>query len=157
MKTRSIWTLALVTVFFGSLQACETKPKTVKTEESALTKNAPSEKLAAIQTYTPAILKAARESGQLIVLHFNAPWCTYCRKQKSAWDNIVIDKKFSDVNFIQADHDTNKALEEEYGVTTQSTFVVFRGKDDPSKYRKASFITDEKEIRGIIELAIERK
>ena len=110
-----------------------------------------------IPKYTVEKLKQAKESSDLIVLHIHAAWCPVCRKQTLVLKKLIPDGKFKSVRFMASNFDTDKDLNKEYGVTDQSTFLVFHGKDDPKKVSKSSFVTDEKEIREFIAKEMDRK
>ena len=76
--------------------------------------------------YTPAAFAAAQKAGQPVVLHFHATWCPTCKAQDKVFDSLKSDSQL-DVTLMQADYDTEKALEREMKVTSQSTIVVFHG------------------------------
>ena len=101
----------------------------------------------------------AKNPEDLIVLHFHAAWCPVCRKQSLVLKKIIPDAKFKDVHFIAANYDTDTDLNKKYGVTDQSTFVAFRGKEkgDPKKSPRSSFVTDEEAIRAFIAKELENK
>ncbi|MBI1813178.1 thioredoxin family protein [Candidatus Peregrinibacteria bacterium] len=92
-------------------------------------------KAGAIQPYSDAAYKQALADGKTVVIDFHANWCPICKVNaphiQAAFDathdpNVV--------GFI-ADYDTETALEDQFGVSSQSTIVKVRG-NDPGSAKK---------------------
>jgi thiol-disulfide isomerase/thioredoxin len=76
--------------------------------------------------YSAAALAAAQKAGQPVVLQFHATWCPTCKAQDKVFESLKSDPALN-LTLMQADYDTEKALEREMKITAQSTLVVFRG------------------------------
>lgn len=85
-----------------------------------------------IKPYTAADLAAAQAKGAPVAVHFHADWCPTCRAQTQSLDKLKA-KTDLDVTVFVANYDTEKALKAEYKVVTQSTLVVFIGKQEVSR------------------------
>lgn len=74
--------------------------------------------LGSYETYAPEKLRVANSAD--VVVFFHASWCPICRAADSSFqatelpDGLVV---------LKADYDTETALRQKYGVTTQHTFV----------------------------------
>ncbi len=80
--------------------------------------------------YSPETLSAAQRSGGRTVLFFHAKWCPSC-KAADADFTTNLSSIPSGVTIIKTDYDTEKALKQQYGVTTQDTFVQVNGNGEP--------------------------
>jgi thioredoxin 1 len=70
---------------------------------------------------------AALADGKPVILDVAASWCPTCKQQKPIVDSLLKEKKMQPVTLFKADFDTEDALKKQYGITMQSTFVVFKG------------------------------
>jgi len=86
----------------------------------------------AIQTYSPTAYAEALADGKTVVLDFHASWCPTCVKNapgiRAAFEST---NNANVVGFI-ADYDKETALENQFGVSSQSTLVKVRGSDPQS-------------------------
>ncbi len=99
--------------------------------------------------YSEDALEEAQAEGKTVLVDFYAPWCSTCRAQHSrAFPGILADDKFTDVKFLKVDFDNDEEAKRKFGVTKQSTLVVFRGEKEVAR---ATGLTSEKQIRELIE------
>jgi thiol:disulfide interchange protein len=100
--------------------------------------------------YSPAALAAAQKAGQPVVLHFHAGWCPTCKAQDKVFETLKSDPSV-DVTLMQADYDTEKALEREMKITSQSTLVVFHGATERTRVVGE---TDPAKLKALLKRAL---
>jgi thioredoxin 1 len=83
--------------------------------------------VAAELPFDKAKFDAALADGKPVILDVAASWCPTCKQQKPIVDSLLMEKKLQPVTLFKADFDTEEALKKQYGITMQSTFVVFKG------------------------------
>lgn len=83
----------------------------------------------AIQQYSPVAYAAALADGKTVIIDFHASWCPICAANapgiRAAFESTANPNA---VGFI-ADYDKETALENQFGVSSQSTLVKVRGSD----------------------------
>lgn len=98
-----------------------------------------------VKPYSPEALAAAQAAGKPVAVHFHADWCGTCKQQEKAIAQLKGESGL-DLMLLIADYDKEKDLRKAMKVRSQSTMVVFRGKDekarlggdtDPAKFRAA--------------------
>ncbi|MEN9418792.1 MAG: hypothetical protein RI988_2412 [Pseudomonadota bacterium] len=98
-----------------------------------------------VKPYSAEELSAAQAAGKPVAVHFHAEWCGTCKQQERAIAQLKGESGL-DVLLLVADYDKEKDLRRAMKVRSQSTMVVFRGKDerarlggdtDPAKFRQA--------------------
>lgn len=91
----------------------------------------------AIQAYSPTVYAEALADGKTVIIDFHASWCPTCAANapgiRAAFESTANPNV---VGFI-ADYDIETALENQFGVSSQSTLVKVRG-SDPSSAKKVS-------------------
>ena len=85
-----------------------------------------------VRPYSEQALAAAQAAGQPVAVHFHAEWCGTCKQQEKAIAQLQGDKSLG-VLLLVADYDKEKALRKTLRVRSQSTMVVFRGKDERAR------------------------
>jgi thioredoxin 1 len=101
-----------------------------------------------IKPYNEAAFKEATAAGRTILLDFHADWCPVCRKQGPLLQSLVQEDKLKDVAAFKVNYDQEKALKQEFKVTSQSTLIVLKGETVVSR---ATGVTDMTAIRALIE------
>jgi thioredoxin 1 len=98
-----------------------------------------------IKPFTHEALAAAQAAGQPVAVHFHADWCGTCKQQEKVLAQLKTEPGL-DLTLLVADYDKEKDLRRALKVRSQSTMVVFRGKEekarlggdtDPAKFRAA--------------------
>jgi len=98
-----------------------------------------------VKPFTAEALAAAQAAGKPVAVHFHADWCGTCKQQEKAIAQLKGEAGL-DVTLLIADYDKEKDLRRALKVRSQSTMVVFRGKEerarlggdtDPAKFRAA--------------------
>lgn len=91
----------------------------------------------ALQTYSPTAYAGALADGKTVIIDFHADWCDICAKNfphiRAAFENT----SHPNVVGFKANYDTETALENQFGVTMQSTLVKVHG-NSPETAEKVS-------------------
>ena len=77
-----------------------------------------------IMPYTAQALMGKQQAGEVVGLHFHAAWCP---------------------TLLVVDYDQERELKRELGVRSQSTLIVYKGKEQ--KHRSGG-VTDAQALRG---------
>ena len=85
-----------------------------------------------VKPFSAEALAAAQTAGQPVAVHVHADWCGTCKQQEKAIAQLQAEKGL-DVLLLVADYDKEKALRKTLRVRSQSTMVVFRGKDERAR------------------------
>jgi thioredoxin 1 len=100
--------------------------------------------------YSAAGLAAAQKAGAPVALHFHASWCPTCRAQDKAFQALKADPALN-LTVMQADFDTEKALEKALKVNAQSTLIVYRG---PTERARSTGETDPAKLKALLQGAL---
>jgi thiol-disulfide isomerase/thioredoxin len=100
--------------------------------------------------YSAAAFAAAQKAGEPVVLHFHAGWCPTCRAQDKAFETLKSDPALK-LTVMQADFDTEKALEKQLKVNAQSTLVVYRGATERTR---STGETDPARLKALLQGAL---
>ena len=66
------------------------------------------------------------QQGKPVVLHIHAEWCSTCRAQQTALNDLMLLPEFKNLPVLRVNFDTEEALLSAYKVRRQSTFIVFK-------------------------------
>lgn len=83
--------------------------------------------LASAAPLDQAAFDKAVAGGGPVVIQFHADWCPTCKQQQPVVAQVMADPKFKDFQLFVADFDNDKAAKKALRVSSQSTFVVFKG------------------------------
>ena len=72
-------------------------------------------------------------AGEPVIVQFHADWCPTCKAQAPLVSQAMAEPKLKSVTLFVADFDKEKALKQALKVSTQSTFVVFKGGKEVSR------------------------
>jgi len=96
------------------------------------------------KAYDQASFDDRLASGQAIVVHVHADWCSTCRAQNMILDKLVKEGHYSDIEFLQVNFDDQKDVLNKFDVKYQSTLILFKNGqevDRLSTQRNISAIT----------------
>jgi thiol-disulfide isomerase/thioredoxin len=85
-----------------------------------------------VKPFSAETLAAAQAAGKPVAVHFHAEWCGTCKQQEKAIAQLRSETGL-DVLVLVADYDKEKDLRKALRVRSQSTMVVFRGKDERAR------------------------
>jgi thiol:disulfide interchange protein len=85
-----------------------------------------------VKPFSAETLAAAQAAGKPVAVHFHAEWCGTCKQQEKAIAQLRSETGL-DVLLLVADYDKEKDLRKALRVRSQSTMVVFRGKDERAR------------------------
>lgn len=77
--------------------------------------------------FEQAAFDKAVAAGGPVIVQFHADWCPTCKAQAPLVKQELAEPKMKAVTFFIANFDTEKDLKKALKVSTQSTFVVFKG------------------------------
>ena len=81
---------------------------------------------AAETPFNQAQFDSMRAAGKPVALVFHADWCPTCRAQAPVLKDLLQTPALKPLTLYIADFDTEKTLKKSFGVTQQSTIVVFK-------------------------------
>ena len=88
---------------------------------------------AATAPFEQATFDKAVAAGEPVIVQFHADWCPTCKAQAPLVSQVLAEPKMKGVTLFVADFDKEKALKQALKVSTQSTFVVFKGGKEVSR------------------------
>jgi thioredoxin 1 len=94
--------------------------------------------------YTPQALQAKQQAGEVVGLHFHAKWCPTCLVQERVFNTFKGDATVPGTLLV-VDHDQERELKRELGVRSQSTLIIYQGKEQ--KHRSGG-VTDAAALRA---------
>jgi thioredoxin 1 len=85
-----------------------------------------------IAPYSPEALAKAQAAGQPVALHFRADWCPTCHAQDKALNSLQSDATLN-ITVLAVDYDKEVDLKKQDKVRAQSTFIVYKGKQETAR------------------------
>ncbi len=86
-----------------------------------------------VQPYTPESLAALQQQGKPVALHFHAGWCGTCTEQERVLNQLKASNALPSLTLLVVDYDANKPLRKQLKVTSQSTFIVYKGRSEVAR------------------------
>jgi thiol-disulfide isomerase/thioredoxin len=77
--------------------------------------------------------EAAQAAGKPILVEVTAPWCPVCKTQAPILARLKAEPRFKELATFTIDFDSEKALLRKFDVHTQSTLIVFKGKQEAGR------------------------
>lgn len=97
-----------------------------------------------IAPYSAQALAAKQQAGELVGLHFHASWCPTCRAQEKVFNSFKGDASVPGTLLV-VDYDQERELKRELNVRSQSTLIIYKGKEQ--KHRSGG-VTDAPDLRA---------
>ena len=83
-------------------------------------------------------------TGELVGLHFHASWCPTCRAQEKVFNSFKGDASVPGTVLV-VDYDQERELKRELNVRSQSTLIIYKGKEQ--KHRSGG-VTEASDLRA---------
>lgn len=99
-----------------------------------------------IAPYTPQAFMAKQQAGEAVSLHFHAKWCPTCLVQEKIFSTFKGDATVPGT-LLMVDYDQERELKREMGIRSQSTLIVFKGKEQ--KHRSGG-VTDPQALKAAL-------
>ncbi len=106
---------------------------------------------AAAQRFTQAAFAAAQAAGKPLLIEVTAPWCPTCRAQQPILQKLTAQPRFRDLVFLSVDFDSQKDVLRTLNVQSQSTLVVFKGRQEVGR---SAGDTNEASITALVAKSI---
>lgn len=99
-----------------------------------------------IAPYNAQTLMAKQQAGEVVSLHFHAAWCPTCRSQEKVFNTFKSDASVPGTLLV-VDYDQERDLKRELGVRSQSTLIVYKGKEQ--KHRSGG-VTEPQALKAAL-------
>jgi thioredoxin-like negative regulator of GroEL len=99
----------------------------------------------AVQPYDFKAFSDAQSAGKSVLIHVTAPWCPTCTSQKPTVQSL--ERSTSALTVFEVDFDSSKDVLKSFRVQSQSTLIMFKGKDEVGR---ATGITDPAAIDALV-------
>lgn len=90
-------------------------------------------------------------SGNPLVVHVHADWCSVCRAQMPVMDRVLAGPAYKNVRAVRVNFDREKTFLADYKVVRQSTILIFKG---GKEIARLSYDSDPARIEQTLERAI---
>lgn len=85
------------------------------------------------EAFSDDAFNAATAAGKPILVEFHADWCPTCRAQDKIINSFRHNPEYNGLVILRVDFDAEKELLQRFGVRSQSTLIVFKGKDEVAR------------------------
>jgi thioredoxin 1 len=101
--------------------------------------------------FDQAAFEAAQAAGKPILVEVWASWCPTCKAQAPILARLKSEPRFKQLVSFGIDFDTQKDLMKRFNVQTQSTLIVFKGKQETGR---STGVTDPAAIESLLAKSI---
>jgi len=90
---------------------------------------------AAVDTkpFDPPTFAALQAANKPVLIDVYADWCPICKQQAPIVGELMASREFKDFTVLRVNFDTQKDVRRALGVAQQSTFIVYRGKQEVAR------------------------
>lgn len=106
-------------------------------------------KSGAVQDYSAAAFDKAQKDGKVVLVDFHADWCSTCVSNKPNLKEAFSSLNDSSLVGFIANYDTEKELKKRFGVTSQATFIVFKGVKEVNRTMGALSVDQFKKLLSV--------
>jgi thioredoxin 1 len=101
--------------------------------------------------YTPDAFVKLLGSGDPVIVHVHADWCSVCRAQMPVMERVLSGAAYKGVRAVRVNFDREKRFLADYKVIRQSTIIIFRG---GKEIARLSYESDPERIEQTLAHAI---
>jgi thioredoxin 1 len=83
--------------------------------------------------FDPATFAALQAANKPVLIDVYADWCPICKQQAPIVGGLIASPEFKDFTVLRVNFDTQKDVRRALGVAQQSTFIVYRGKQEVAR------------------------
>jgi thiol-disulfide isomerase/thioredoxin len=83
--------------------------------------------------FDQATFAALQAANKPVLIDVYADWCPTCKQQAPILSELMTRPEFKDYTVLRVNFDTQKDVRRALGVAQQSTFIVYRGKQEVTR------------------------
>ena len=83
--------------------------------------------------FDQATFDALQAANKPVLIDVYADWCPTCKQQAPIVSELMASPEFKDYTVLKVNFDTQKDLRQTLRVSQQSTFIVYRGKQEVAR------------------------
>ncbi len=80
--------------------------------------------------FDQATFQALQAANKPVLIDVYADWCPTCKQQAPILSELLARPEFKDYTVLRVNFDTQKDVRRTLGVAQQSTFIVYRGRQE---------------------------
>ena len=86
-----------------------------------------------MRPFDQASFEKLQAGGKPVLIDVYADWCPTCKQQAPIVSALMAAPEFKDYTVLKVNYDTQKDVRRTLGVSQQSTFIVYRGKQEVAR------------------------
>ena len=83
--------------------------------------------------FDQATFESLQAANKPVLIDVYADWCPTCKQQAPIVSELLSTPEFKDFTVLKVNYDTQKDVRRALGVSQQSTFIVYRGKQERAR------------------------
>lgn len=83
--------------------------------------------------FDAAAFSEAKKAGKSVLVDVHAPWCSTCKAQKAALDELTARPEYKDIVLFRIDFDSQKDDWKALGAQSRSTLIAFKGETETGR------------------------
>lgn len=101
--------------------------------------------------YQPEQFVKLLASGEPVIVHVHADWCSVCRAQIGVMDKVLANAAYKGIRSVRVNFESDKRFLTDHKVVLQSTIIVFKG---GKEIARLSYDADPKRIEAVLQKSI---